>query len=290
MALYNKGQYRAALDPLSRALEEMDVPPFFESDLNNLIGICHKFLCEYRVALPFHRRVLELAEKNVGKQSRGYVIVLLNLVDLNCKMKRFRDATRNTEQAVALLEDMGLQHEELYGQALMQFGDIQIEQERWKHALVEYQRTMLVLSNHKEGKMYGILINRMAICNSKLHRYNEADKFYNEYIVLSRRRHGAWHPEYAVSLFNLADMYLRIQLPLPAIPLLEHCLAIWTNTLGPDHPDTLGAHRDFALARKGGADFRAIITGPYRRCGCCHIIKTIAEMYGECGGCDPDIR
>ena len=68
-------------------------------------------------------------------------------------------------------------------------------------------------------------------------RFDEAEPLYLRALEILEKSLGAEHPEVAVSLNNLAELYRAQGRFDEAAPLYERALAVAEAALGPDHPD-----------------------------------------------------
>jgi hypothetical protein len=77
-------------------------------------------------------------------------------------------ARKGIEEALAIMEELGLQQDEEYGSMLVELGGLDLDQGRCKEALVIYNKAKAVLVQHKEGNVYGSLLTSMGICHKWL--------------------------------------------------------------------------------------------------------------------------
>jgi hypothetical protein len=69
-------------------------------------------------------------------------------------------------------------------------------------------------------------------------------------IEIFEKAHGNGHPNVAFALNNLAQL-LQASNRLPeAEPLMRRAVGIWTASLGPDHPWTIGGRKNLEASLK----------------------------------------
>jgi tetratricopeptide (TPR) repeat protein len=81
------------------------------------------------------------------------------------------------------------------------------------------------------------ILNEVALYNKARAAWVEAESLYKHAIIMGEKTVGPEHPQFAVSLNNLAELYRVTSRFTEADPLYRRALAIREKTLGPDHPD-----------------------------------------------------
>jgi tetratricopeptide (TPR) repeat protein len=135
---------------------------------------------------------------------------------------------------------------------------------------------------HKEGDDYGSLLTDMGICHEKLQQWSEAVACYKEAVEHRRNMHGNNHPQYATTLYNLADLFANLKQYEEAIPRLEEALAIQQRVFGDVHERTVETAKKLARVRHLAAqsDRGAIDVGHnFRMCSCC---GAVSEAINTC--------
>jgi tetratricopeptide (TPR) repeat protein len=210
---------------------------------------------------------------------------LLGLCRVHKGLKAFPTARKAIIEALAIMDELGLQQHEWYGAMLVTLGDLDRDQERYKEALLIYERAKDVLVQYKQGNTYLVLVHEMAYCHKKLHQWNEAVACYKKVVEHSRNLHGTSHPEYATMLNNLAVLFANLKQYEEAIPRLEEVLTIFQKVYGDQHERTLGAANDLALMlQQAQLSLRGDINvgHNHRMCSQCGRVK---EMMDACNGC-----
>jgi tetratricopeptide (TPR) repeat protein len=233
---FGAGNYRGALAlllPLLRAKEKLS--PRQELDVVDCLTDCYRFLDDEKAALPHIQRGLELRKQLHGVRSKEHAMALKGLCMVHAGLKAFPKARKAIEEALAIMEDLGLQQDEECGSMLLQLGGLDRAQGRYKEALVIYDKAKAVLAQHKEGNNYGVLLTDMGICHKELQQWSEAVACCKEDVEHTCNLQGINHPEYATTLWNLADLFANLKQYEEAIPRLEEALAIEQRVFGDQH-------------------------------------------------------
>jgi tetratricopeptide (TPR) repeat protein len=109
-----------------------------------------------------------------GPRSLRHAEALQQLCMVYQGLKDFVAASKAIKEALAIMEELGLQRHEWYGSILVTLGGLDFEQGRCKEALAIYDKAKAVLVQYNDGASYGVLLNDMAICHKRLHQWNEA--------------------------------------------------------------------------------------------------------------------
>jgi tetratricopeptide (TPR) repeat protein len=83
-------------------------------------------------------------------------------------------------------------------------------------------------------------------------RYGDAVPVAKEVLVIREKALGPEHPDVALSLSNLAELYQSQDRYAEAEPLLKRCLAISEKAFGPEHPDVVSLNNLAGLYRNQG--------------------------------------
>ena len=81
------------------------------------------------------------------------------------------------------------------------------------------------------------VLNETALYHQVRAVWGEAEPLYRRAIAIDETVHGPEHPEVAIDINNLANLYRATGRYAEAKPLFDRALAIGEKTLGPDHPD-----------------------------------------------------
>jgi hypothetical protein len=110
------GNYRGALAlllPLLRAKEKLS--PQQELNVVNGLSNCYRFLEDEKAALPHEQRGLVLTKQLFDARSKEHAEALKGLCMVHRGLKAFPKARRAIGEALAIMEELGLQQDEDYG-------------------------------------------------------------------------------------------------------------------------------------------------------------------------------
>jgi tetratricopeptide (TPR) repeat protein len=215
-----------------------------------LASSCYLYLCDFKAALPLVQRGVVLEQQLAGPRSLGHAQALPELCMVQRGLKDFVAASKAIKEALAIMEELGLQRHEGYGSMLLVLGGLDQDQGRYKEALAIYDKAKAVLVQYKEGNDYGTLLNDMAICHKGLHQWNEAVASYKEAVEHRRNLYGTDHPRYATSLSNLAVLFDKLKQYEEAIPRYQEALIIYQRVFGDQHEHTVALAQRLAAARQ----------------------------------------
>jgi hypothetical protein len=120
------------------------------------LGCCYRALHDFKAALPHTQRRMVLAQHLFGPRSHGHAQALKVLCMVQKGLKPFPAARKAISEALAIMEELGLQQDEQYGgMLLVELGGLDHEQGLYKEALVIFDKAKAVLVQHKEGNDYG---------------------------------------------------------------------------------------------------------------------------------------
>ncbi len=242
------------------------------------LGGCYRFLDDFKAALPHVARAVVLAQLLYGPRSLGHAKALKELCMVQAGLKAFPAARKAIAEALTIMEERGLQQHEQFGSMLVVLGGLDREQERYKEALVIFDKAKAVLVQHREGSAYGALLTNMAVCHRNLQQWSEAVACYKEAVEHLCKLHGNNHPEYATTLYNLAVAFAQLKQFDEAIPRCEEALAIFQRVYGDQHERIVQIAKHLAEVRQLGAqsDRGAINVGHnFRMCSCCGAVSEI---------------
>jgi tetratricopeptide (TPR) repeat protein len=214
------------------------------------MSFCYRCLLDFKAALPHAQRWEALTVQLCGPRSKHHAVALEELCTVHTGLKDYPTARKAIGEALAIMEELGLQQSEEYGGMLSNLGGVDREQERYKEALVIYDKAKAVLVQYKQGSSYGALLNDMALCHENLHQWNEAVACYKEAVEHNRNLFGSNHPEYATRLWNLAQSFGQLKQFEEAIPRLEEALAIRQKVFGKQHQETVRTFEALAAVRQ----------------------------------------
>jgi tetratricopeptide (TPR) repeat protein len=248
-----------------------------------LSGCCCRLL-DYKAALPHAQRRLILEQQLHAPRSLEHAHALEELCMVQRGLKDFPASRKAIAEALAIMDELGLQQSEEYGGMLVTLGSLDLDQGHLKEALVIYGKAKAVLVQHK-GHEYGPLLDNMASCHKELQQWNEAIACRKEVVEHNRNLLGTSHPDYASVLNNLATLFFSLKQYEEAIPRFEEALPICQRVFGDQHPITVGVASSLAIARQRAKQpHRGMIKvgHDHRMCNQC---GKVVEHTSECSGC-----
>ncbi len=190
-------------------------------------------------------------------------------------------ARKAVAEAQAIRDELGLQEREEYGGMLVTLGILDEDQGRFKEALVIYDKAKAGLVQHKKGTT---LLGTMASCHEKLQQWREAVACRKEVVEHNRNLAGTSHPDYAITLNNLATLLFSLKQYEEAIARYEEALPIFQSVFGEQHPITVQVTNSLALPRQHAQQpHRGLINvgHDYRMCNQCgKVVKHMSECSG----------
>ena len=268
---FDAGNYRGAVALLKPLLKDK-LSPQQELDVAMWLSGCYRFLEDSKAALPHAERWVVLVQELHGPRSLDHAQALKELCMVHQGLKAFPAARKAIVEALAIMDERGLQQDEQYGGMLAVLGNLDREQGQYKEALVIFNKAKAVLVQYKEGRNYGLVLNSMALCHQKLHQWNEAVACHKEAVEHIRNLHGSSHPDYATALYNLAMLFADLKQYEEAIPRFEEALAIRQKVFGDQHQRTVATAKDLASAREKGQQSNRHLINPgheFRMCNQC---------------------
>ena len=242
------GNYRGVVEPLLPLLRAK-LSPQQECIVVRLLTIAYPRLEDFEAALPHAQRYVVLEELLHGARSRDHAVALMVLCMVHTRLKAFPAARKAVQEALAIMDELGLQQDEQYGAMLVALGNVDSDQAQCKEALAIFNKARAVLVQFKRST-FGALLNSVATCHQALHQWNEAVASYKESVEHHRRLHGTAHPEYAATLYNLALLFANLKQYEEAILRFEEVLAIYQRVFGDQHARTVQTAEELADIRQ----------------------------------------
>jgi tetratricopeptide (TPR) repeat protein len=179
------------------------------------------------------------------------------------------------------MEELGLQQ---YGSMLLQLGRLDLEQGRYKEALVIYKQGQGRVGPAQGREAYGMLLTDMGICHEKLLQWGKVVACYKEDVEHSRILHGNNHPEYAITLNNLARLFASLKQCEEAILRLEEVLAIFRRVYGDQHGHTVETVNKLTEVRQLAAQIRSWCDRcghNFCMCSCCSAVSEAIPAFAR---------
>ena len=156
---------------------------------------CYQHLDNGEAALPYTQRMPELVEGEYGVSSKEYAKTLGTHFMIYTQIQEFPAAYVAMTKALTILEDLGLQHDELYCALRAAEGEIHYGKCRYEEALVSYNKAKVLFADNRNGTTYGILLNSIGLCHVQLNQWKEVIACYKESVDVGYEAYGKDHPE-----------------------------------------------------------------------------------------------
>ena len=135
--------------------------------------------------------------------------------------------------------------------------------------------------------LLGSAMNLEAMLLMELERYQEALVVREKHMEISLREYGQNHPQYAIGLFNTAQLYSKLKQMQPAADLASEAVAIFMKAFGPSHPSTQNAQIQLADIQKALTDpemNKMLVPTKNRMCNIdgCHAVEESMERCLAC--------
>ncbi len=228
------------------------------------------------------QRRFVLSKQLFGARSLEHAQALEELCMVHSGLKAFPEARKAIEEALAIMEELGLQQDGHYGSMLVGLGRLDSTQGRYEEALVIFDKAKVVLAQKEKEDDYAEILCCMGYCHSKLQQWSEAVACAKEAVEHSCNLYGNSHPQYATTLYNLARLFADLKQYEEAIPRLEQTLAIRQRVFGSQHERSATTAKELARVRQVAAqsDRCAIDVGHnFRMCSWC---GAISEAINTC--------
>jgi len=122
--------------------------------LTGYVTQCYHHLDNGEAALPYTQRMAELVEGEYGVSSKGVCQNAgIAIYDLHTHIRAFPEAHAAIKKALIIMEDLELQHDELYCALRAAEGQIHYAESRYKDALVSYNKAKVFLWIETEPHM-----------------------------------------------------------------------------------------------------------------------------------------
>ncbi len=271
LAEYAMGNYRTVVELLVHKYwdPQQEFTAVQDMYVAILLSGSYRGLLDFAAALPHAQRYVRLAARKARSLDHALALKGLCMVQLGLRIPTARSTLA---EALAIMEERGLQLDEQYGGMVLVLGEIEYEAGRLSTALEAYERARGVLVQFRDGREYGPLLNSMALCHEMMGHWAEAMACYREAVEYCREVRGPGHSRCATTQYNLAELLFKLKQHAEAIPLLKEALAIDRRVFGHLHPSTRETAAKLLEARLLAGD-DDVVTNEFLMCHSCGGIK-----------------
>jgi CHAT domain-containing protein/Tfp pilus assembly protein PilF len=271
--LFSAGKYDEALPLAERVLEIRErvlgpEHPDVAAALNSLGGI-YFFKGDYGKAEPLYRRALAIGEKALPPEHPALSIYLENLANLYFFFVRedFERAEQLHQRALDIRKkSLGPEHPLVFFSlnnlaTLYQLrGDYIKAEPLYQQALALAEKLLgpehpdVAKTLNNLGSVYSNYY-KLALAEEQSLYYDKAETLYQRALVINEKVLGPEHPEFANSLYTLANLYTERGDYAKAEQFFQRALVIREKVLGPGHPDIAFTLKGLAVLRVRRGDY-----------------------------------
>lgn len=209
------------------------------------IGIAFENTGCLREAEPLHAKVLEIRERQLGKDHPETLQSLNDLAILYKNQGRYAEAEPLYKRALEILNDPDdFDTAVLLNNLAMlcqdQGRDVEAES-FYREALEIHEKTL-----KDDDPDLSPPLHNLARLYRNQGRYDEAAPLQKRALEIDEKQLGRDHPDTAISLCGLAALFYEQKRYADAEPLYNRALEIYENRLGKDHPRTADCLNDLA--------------------------------------------
>jgi CHAT domain-containing protein/lipopolysaccharide biosynthesis regulator YciM len=193
---------------------------------------------KYQEAIPLAEKVLEIREKNLGKDHLNVAASLSWLAVLYKAQGNYSAAEPLLQRSLAIYEkDFGKDHP-FVATILNYLAVLYQAQGNYSAAEPLFQRALSIYETAlgKDNPFVATTLNNLAGLYYDQGNYSAAEPLLQRALSIREKNLGKDHPDVALSLNNLAVLYKAQGNYSAAEPLLQRALAIYEKALGKDHP------------------------------------------------------
>ena len=181
------------------------------------------------------REALAIREKLHGRESAETAGALNELARTLVNKGSYPEAEKLGKEGLAIRERIFGPNSREVAESLRMLGSLYTEQENWKGTEEVVSRQLAILrALHDDGPLLSAALNDLAVAQTQLGKLDEAEKTFEEAILIEERVLGPDHPEIASLLENAGNVWYRKGEFEKTSQNLEKVLAIRRKALGDD--------------------------------------------------------
>ncbi|MGI9406215.1 MAG: tetratricopeptide repeat protein [Hyphomicrobiaceae bacterium] len=196
---------------------------------------------KFTEAEKLYREAVSALTPLVGEKSIQLVDVLLDLGTAQIRTGRLSDAKISVGRALSIAEEgFGPNHPKT-GTALNNLGEVLRHQGKLSESIPLYQRSLAIAERPgSKTKPASIALRRgnYALILKQLGRFVEAEEQYRKALVAMETAYGPDHPNVAITLDNLGNLYLAQSRYKDAEKFYLRAQATFQKIYGPNHTST----------------------------------------------------
>lgn len=280
--LYAEGRFAEALPVLRSALAVAE-----EGHLDKMILMCrvwkgdtHRAMGNPQVALDYYESAHASCTQLFGPDSMELAWLLRGMADALRSLGQLERAKQLISDFAAIYRRTHSKHR--YGIVLKQIGVLLMAgNPDYAHlvaALSRFEDASLLMDHNTMN--YAVLLDHMAQVLVDLDEMDRALEMRREQLDLLRRLKGPEHPDLALAMVGLAQIYSALNQVDSAVEWQEKATVILESKFGTDHRFTAQARSSLDLYRRAQKDemLAESISIPERICRACSVIEEAEDV------------
>ncbi|MGD1857902.1 MAG: tetratricopeptide repeat protein [Leptolyngbyaceae cyanobacterium] len=251
LALYNQGQFQAALVVYEQLLEQRRQGlspdnPLIGTALNGVAEV-QRVLGNFEIAEPLYREVLEIYGMSLPADHPALATPLNNLALVYIQLGRFAEAEELLQRAIEIQEKTG--EPGFLARAYNNLGELYRNQGRYAQAADYYQQAIdqAIQISGPDSPDVGLASSNLGLVEQQRGNFDTAETLLLRATEIYRSNFGDTHPNLALGLLNLGSLYQTQGRYSEVESLYQEALAIQENAYGEQHPEVLHTLGSFGL-------------------------------------------
>lgn len=236
------GIYDKAIQQFEHALHTRqahfgNTHPTTVQSIKNL-ALAYHYLGEYGPSDSLYALVASTMQASGDTLSVQYAELLNDYGTLYMDMGEYEPSLRNFHRALKLYrEHYGEEHRQVaavmnnMAMAYHYENNLEMAEKYYKDAIAMDKKLL-----GGESIEMTRLLNNLAFIYLERKQYDETIAYFEESRQMRKKIQGNTHPDYALATYNVGCCYYYIEAYDRGMQLIDSAMAIWANTLAPDHP------------------------------------------------------